>query len=355
MKIGLLTYHISPNIGAILQTYATCKALRQLGHDVVIVDIRQPEKTRTGLSGFMVKCFYSQRDKKIASFIDSFYPKMTRRYMNMEELKQDPPEVDCLLVGSDQTWNPAISKDVAMAYFLDFGKNEVKRISYASSFGVAKWQQNEEMTKSVYEALHRMNRISVREKTGVEVCKESFGLEATQVLDPTLLFDNYKEITDSCPQKNELLCYKLDKSQDFFGNIGKIIKSIGLPARFLNNSYPFKGFRYTYPPSVREWIERIGGAKFVITDSFHGTAFSLLYERQFVAIKIHNGLDSRFVDLLTELGLENRVFDSVDQMSNTDSWKEPIDYSKVRPRLEKLRHDSWEYLINSLSNNNGAL
>lgn len=349
MKIGLLTYHVSSNIGAMLQTYATCKALQQLGHEVVIVDIRQPERKNHGIRKAIENVVYVKQKYEHRKFRNIFYPQLTQRYLDFDELRSNPPQVDCLVVGSDQTWNPAISKKMSLAYFLDFGCENIKRFSYASSFGMDTWNEPQGMTEAVNKALHLMQFISVREKTAVRICKETFDLDAQLVVDPTLLFDGYPEITGEIPQNREFVCYKLHRNKDFFSNIRTVTDEANLPARLLNNSYPTKNLRYLYPPSVKEWIKRIGGAGFVLTDSFHGAVFSLLYQRQFAVIRNHNGRDQRFEDLLADIGLKNRLFDSVEQMSRDKSWKEIIDYSKVIPIIEKHRSLSWDYLRHALS------
>jgi len=350
MKIGLLTYHHSANIGAMMQTYATCRALKELGHEVVIVDIRQPERQHHGIKKIVSTVFLGKHLYDLEYFEHVFYPAMTRRYYNLEDLRNNPPQVDCLLVGSDQTWNPDKSKEVSMAYFLDFGDEKLKRISYASSFGAAIWERSEEMTKMVNEALHRFDFISVREKSGLKICNQTFGLNSQLVLDPTLLFEGYPEITGAIKQRDELLCYKLTRNNDFFNNINNVKRLINLPVRLLNNPTPVRGLRYTYPPSVKEWVQRIGGARFILTDSFHGVAFSLNYQRQFVVIRNHTIRDARFVELLEAVGLEDRIFDSVEDLSKADGWKEPINYSDVNARLNKMRESSWNYLKQALIN-----
>ncbi len=348
MKIGLITYHVSTNIGAMLQTYATCKALQQLNHEVVIVDIRQQERKNHGLKKVAEQVVFCKQKHEHNKFRKEFYPPFTQRYFSFNELKNNPPEVDCLVVGSDQTWNPAISKEAVMAYFLDFGGENVRRFSYASSFGMDQWDKPSGLTEAVNNALHKFQNISVRENTAIKICKETFGLDAKLVVDPTLLFDSYPEITGEIPQKQVILCYKLKRNEDFFSNIGMVANEMGLPVRLLNNAYPTKGLRYTYPPSVKEWIRRIGGASFVITDSFHGAAFALLYKRQFVVIRNHNGRDSRFEDLLKVAGLEDRIFDSVKQMNETKRWQASIDYSLVSPKIKELSKSSWDYLKQAL-------
>ena len=350
MKIGLLTYHHSSNIGAMMQTYATCRALKELGHEVVIVDIRQKEEQRQGLGRLASDVIFFVRNQKYNAFMRTFYPLLTRRYYSLDELRNDPPQVDCLIVGSDQTWNPDISKDVAMAYFLDFAGKEIRRVSYASSFGKSRWNENPAMTENVKKALSRFDSVSVREQTGVSICKDVFGINPQLVVDPTILFKSYPEITGPINERYEMVCYKLQRDDDFYQNIGKIKAKLGLPVALLNNAYPVRGLRYIYPPSVEEWIRRIGGAQLVVTDSFHGVVFSLLYKRQFVAVKNHNGRDSRIVDLLCELGLDNRIFENVAEISKTTSWYyAPIDYNEISLKIENLRQNSWKYLETALS------
>lgn len=348
MNIGLVTYHHSANIGAMLQTYATCRALKDLGHNVRIIDIRQKEDHRNGLGRVLSELVFFIRNQNYSLFTKEFYPEITRRYRSLEDLRKDPPTVDCLLVGSDQTWNISISKEIALAYFLDFGSEDALRLSYASSFGMDNWDKNNQLTPIVTKLLHQFKAVSVRERTALAICRDTFGLNASLVVDPTLLFQNYSEITGEINEKNEMVCYKLQRNKDFFENIPKIKKQIGLSVRLLNNSYPVKGMKYTYPPSVKEWIKKIGGAKFVLTDSFHGVVFSIIYKRQFVVIKNHNGRDSRFVDLLKEVGLEERIYESVEQMSHTEEWKTEIDYNVVTSRLISLREKSWDFLSNAL-------
>ena len=130
MKIGLLTYHHSTSYGAIMQTYATCRVLKQLGHEVKIVDIRQSEKQRKGILKILIDLFYIKRNKQIDDFKKKFYAPLTRRYMTMEELRSNPPSVDCLVVGSDQTWRCRYNRGRIQDMFLSFTKGwKVKRIA----------------------------------------------------------------------------------------------------------------------------------------------------------------------------------------------------------------------------------
>lgn len=351
MRIGLLTYHHSVNNGAMLQTYATVKALKQLGHDVFIVDIRQPEKQRGGIAGLVIKCLYFQRDREVMSYKRHFYPELTRTYTSVEDLRNDPPQADCYLVGSDQTWNPAKSKNMMMAYFLAFGADGIKRVSYASSLGVKKWGGEPSFTEEIKVALEKFQAISVREKSGQKVLKETFGINSTLVVDPTLLFDGYPELANNVKEKNEIICYKLRRNRDFYSHIGELKQALGCPARLINNAYPVKGLRYTTPHGPAGWIKLIASAKFVITDSFHGLAFSLLNKRQFAVVRILDGEDSRTEDLLASLGLEDRIFDSMTDMLDSRCFEKKIDYQVISERMQNLREASWDFLREAVGEN----
>ena len=135
MKIALITYHYSNNKGAFMQTYALCRYLQNLGHELRIIDIRQKEYTQW-YTKFIKSIIVGTR---LRQEMRLFYPPLTKSYSNIGELRENPPVADCYIVGSDQVWNPNISKDLMMAYFLDFGDKNIRRMSYASSFGLSEW------------------------------------------------------------------------------------------------------------------------------------------------------------------------------------------------------------------------
>ena len=144
MKIAVITYHYSNNKGAFMQTYALCRFLRDMGHELSIIDVRQKEYTPWYIK-LAKSIIVGARLKKEMGL---HYPPLTRRYYSFEELQNNPPEADCYIVGSDQVWNPNISKDLMLAYFLDFGEKDVRRISYASSFGLSKWVISDKETNA---------------------------------------------------------------------------------------------------------------------------------------------------------------------------------------------------------------
>ena len=355
-KISLVTYHYSPNAGAVMQTYALCRFLKEHRYKVEIVDIRNFEpniKTISEGSPLFIRLLksviYPRRMKKI---FKQFYPTMTRHYLSVNELKNDPPISDYYIVGSDQVWNHYIERDKALAYYLDFGPMDAKRFSYASSFGLSKWEAGTfASTEDVQRCFNKMCAISVRELDGQKILRDTFHKEAEIVLDPTLLHDGYPEISGPVKQQEELVCYKLNKTIDFWKNAPTVGEKLGLPILLLNHNYPKRGYKYHFNPTVNQWVKRIAGAKFVLTDSFHGVAFSIIYRKPFVAILNHNGRDSRMSSLLKLLHLESRMFNSLEEMLETDVWRQPIGYDNVEPLLADLRQHSIDYLLGALNSN----
>ncbi len=344
MKISLITYHHSTNYGAMLQTYATCKILKGLGHTVEIIDLRQYEK-----KSFLQSAIFIFRDINFIFFRRKFLPGLTPHYKSLEDLKKNPPRSDCYIVGSDQVWNPQIDIKKIEAYFLGFGDKNVRRISYASSFGTANWTiQDRALLQKLKGHLNNFNSVSVRENSGVEICKNIFNKNTELVLDPSLLFDNYEELTGRIFQKNEIVCYKLVRDSEFFTFAKHVSNHLNIPLKMLNNAYPIKGFKYVYPPSMRKWIRTIAGAKFVITDSFHGVALSILFQKNFVVLASRPKRITRIQNILELLGIKNRLFFNLNELKNNNYWDRPIDYSNINHSLRSYRMKSIGFLENAL-------
>jgi len=347
MKIALLTYHYSCNNGAVMQTYSLCRYLKELGHEVQLVDIRQDESE---YQPFYVKAIKAVIfGYRIHRVIRKYYPKLTRHYGSLQELQNDPPEADCYIVGSDQVWNPDISKELMLAYFLDFGKISTKRISYASSFGISEWIiKNNNINDKIKELLNRFAALSVREEQGKQLCEREFGFIPNVVLDPTFLNYSYDEFCKGVKTTQEVICYKLNMTKDFWENIGSVGKMLGMRLTLLNYNYPKKGFHYCFPPSLETWMRKLAGASFIVTDSFHGIAFSIINRKQFVTILNEDGKNSRLINIMHEMGLDNRVFNCVADMKNNLSWLDPINYENLESLISKNIEKSSKYLINAL-------
>ena len=348
MKIGVLTYHKELSQGATFQAYATYRALKELGCEVEIIDLAHLMKSpRPKWQVLLLDSYLSLSYLRQKQFRQKFYPPYSRHYESLDELRNNPPNIDAACVGSDQTWNIDIAtKEGMLAYFLDFGPESMARFSYASSFGYSKWQiNNQQMTQKIGELLKGYIGLSIREVTGWQILKEKFNLDATIVCDPTILHSHYEEFTKGLKQRNEVICYSLSVEREPKLQAIKDISSfVNAPIRWMGKPFFVSGTKYTYFPDVYRWFRIIAGSRFVLTDSFHGTVASLLCQKPIAVLYEENGLSSRIVDLLTKLGLEDRIFYNYNEFSKSDAWKKPIDYKKVNEILEEYRQTSWNYL-----------
>ena len=349
MKIALLTIWHEQNYGAEWQAYATIRALKELGFDVEMIDLRlsdlRPKTLRSQISSLVRTITPNERHFK--RFWDVNIPS-GRHYTTFEELKKNPPIADIYMVGSDQTWNPQITKEYYQAFFLLFGPENVRRVSYASSFGQNKWEFDEAVTNKVKQALSRFSLISCREKTGCEILKNEFGIEATCVIDPTLLHKNYRELIIVDSEKSCLTFYPLSRDPELESYTKKLSSRLGLKWINANHKEYLYGSIVWQRPTIQQWMEMIATSKLVVTRSFHGLVASLLYHRQFIILN-NSGRSSRITDLLRLLGLENRCFSSIDAIEQARPWEAKIDYSVVDIKLMELRDNSWKYLQKIMS------
>ncbi len=343
MKIALLTYFAADNYGAVLQAYATIKALEQQGHEVTLVNYIIPEPPRSWMKNLLLY----PKHLKLERFRRKWFKRLTRPYYSIAELQQDPPKADCYLIGSDQTWNPFISREMTRGFFLDFGDDKVLRTTYAASFGMSEWEDSEWMNfEDAKQLLGRFDFISIRETSGVSLLRDKFGIkDVTQVVDPVLLFRRYDELTGSMTQDDELVLYKLVNSADYYEHARQLGNLLHCPLRSIGSIRKIKGVRCAYPESIEGWMRRIASARYVITDSFHGTVLSLLYGRQFIVCVGNPKRITRIQSLLVQVGLKDRLFfdtDSVEKMAS--QLNSPINYNVVYQKLKSLRIQSFEYL-----------
>ena len=341
MKVSIITYHDEDNYGATLQAYATYKSVESLGYKPEIINLHLPYRF-----SLATKIVFSLKRWRFNSFRRRFMPCKTKVFHSVEELRQNPPTSDIYLVGSDQTWNPTISRANALAYFLDFGRADTKRISYASSFGFSHWEDTEVAKKErVQQLLSRFKTILVRESDAVKILKEEFGLSATQVVDPVLLFPSYPELTGDIEESDRIIVYKIKNDAGFYKKAVTIGLQLGCEIHSVGSMRRLNGIQTRYPERVEKWVKNIATARYVFTDSFHGTVLSLLYHRQFVVYVGDRKKLSRIVSLLKLLDLEDRLCDdNVETIKIAELLRTPINYKNVDAILEKERIKSLDFL-----------
>lgn len=353
MKIALLTIWHCYNYGAELQTYATVKYLQKHGHDVKVIDFREGDSLNPGFKDKVLNIIrkFTKTDKKFNSFWRKYIPLTEMHYKSLEELRNNPPVADMYLIGSDQVWNEDITHERAPLYFLDFGDSKTLRASYASSIGKAEWNGSQELTEIVSKILPTYKGISCREKSGVKLLQDIFGVNVTRVLDPTLLHGSYPELTGSIKESNMLVYYPLTVNPQIERFSKDLSLKLGLDFVNTNKQTMITNTVAWDRPSIEEWVKNIASSHFVVTPSFHGLAFSLIYHKQFIIIKNSQNTNrqSRMVDLLSELGLEDRFFDCVEDATIARIWEKTIDYAIIDQKLEAMRKESMDYLNKILS------
>ncbi|HHX71151.1 MAG TPA: polysaccharide pyruvyl transferase family protein [Gallicola sp.] len=379
MKIGILTQPLHNNYGGLLQAYALKEVLQSLGHEVIIIN-RQSKKVSTfrkfgsvlksiligrtiAPTFLMNESFKEEISRETRRFRVKYIPNLSQLITDNEDMHNlSNMGFDAYVVGSDQCWRPRYSPNIRN-YFLDFAINDnrVKRIAYAASFGVSHWEFTNEDTAACSELLNKFNAISVREDSAIDLIKNKLGRDdAIHVLDPTMLLnkEHYNDLVESenAPASpGNLNVYVLDKTPEKDKLVRQIEAKLQLkafqvlPVKRLNEQKVTKvnieDFVYPYPAA---WIRGFQDAKFVVTDSFHGTVFSILHNVPFIVIgNIERGL-SRFQSLLKMFGLEDRLITDVDTIKIEYFTDKKIDWVRVNKILDQEREKSLEFLKKGL-------
>lgn len=384
MKMLILTQPLHTNYGGLLQAYALQQILKGMGHDVVTdrlgVVRKLPLWNRALRFLYHAAQFYILKNYRyypyrylFVSFDKESKAKRsiavnTERFVNIhidtidlltrnnEHVIDAVRQFDAIVVGSDQVWRATMS-DIP-TYFLSFTKAmKMKRIAYAASFGTDDLNEYSKMDmKIASESIKLFDAVSVREKSGVRLCRDYFKMDAVHVLDPTMLLskDDYLKLIESegspC-SADMLLTYVLDRAPEKNEIINKIGNALHLtpyengPVKYFSNIVENNVPECVFP-SVSGWLAGFRDAQFVVTDSFHGTVFSIIFNKPFVAILNSERGASRFISLLSILGLENRLISTVGEVS--EEHLRPIDYTEVNKILNEWKLKSINYLTTNL-------
>jgi len=355
MKIGILTQHFLLNYGGIIQNFALQQVLLKLGHDPLTFEhdtcysrtrwfLRSAKHVlkNHSLKGLPVYPTYQGRigNKNFIKFVlknirsvtvNDFTPDLTQKY-----------GLDAYVVGSDQVWRPAFNLGPRLGnMFLDFAGDDVKKISYAASFGCKEWEYTEEQERMCGKLAKRFDAISVREASGVDLCKEHFGVDATLVLDPTLLLnkEDYGKVCHDVPKKEKhIFVYSLVVSEGVLAVAEKVAEAMGLSIIVKQ-----AGRKVKKEDTIEDWFAEFRDADYVVTDSFHGMVFSIIFNKPFSIVMNPSGGNDRYLSLLSQLGLMERIVS--DELQPVFS---AIDWSDVNHRLTELRKASFEFLKTNL-------
>lgn len=368
MRIGIITLPLHTNYGGILQAYALQTVLERMGHDAYLIEKRTKplnlpiwkmpfsygKRVIKKLTGDNFPIFYEQKKNREIPIIRQHTDRFINKYIKREIVNDftDIKESDfnIFIVGSDQIWRPKYFDKIEHAY-LDFtiGWN-VKRIAYAASFGTDEWEYSSQQTMLCSELVKLFNAVSVREKSGAELCSKYLGINATHVLDPTMLLSkkDYIHLFEASytPKSDGLLfAYILDITEEKSDLVNKFILKMGLNAFHANSEVNNLGLPLNerIQPPLERWLRGFYDADFVVTDSFHACVFSIIFHVPFVAIGNKERGMSRFQSLLSLVNLEERLLDENATVDDIQSLKD-IDWDKVDELLQKQREISMSFL-----------
>lgn len=342
MRIGILTFWWSQdNYGQLLQCYALQKFLRDAGHDAFL--IRYDPKDDYVKRSLFVRCMKALNpvllyryvsykidarkfqketrlhDRHFDDFRSKYIVQSEKVYDSYEQLKENPPKADCYVVGSDQVWNfsfyrnVAQCKDIIHAYFLDFGNEKTRRVSYAASWSCV--NLHSDIVDEIRPLLARFDYVSVREKFGIELCKIC-GYERTEVVpDPSLLLGTdayralYRENSMLKCERPFLLLYMLNNKCDFdIRRVYDFAKSKNLEVVYVTGNSLVDKYKKIFA-TIPEWLSLVDNAEYVITNSFHCGVFSMIFRKQFGIVALSGkdeGMNTRFEALFEIIGTGDR-------------------------------------------------
>lgn len=370
MKIAIVTLPLHSNYGGILQAYALQTILERMGHKVTVIDrkrkVRPDLSVTVRLKRFILRWILKQdikplyetlkyrKDKVINKntwkFIDKYINR--RGIKSFDEIKQK--EYDAFVVGSDQVWRypyfVGSFKTGISSAFLDFAKSwNVKRISYAASFGTVEWEYPDEDTRICSKCIRRFSAVSVRENEGLLLLSSYLDYKSGKVcLDPTLLLEDKDFLSlihnRECSH-SELFVHFLDYDDDKYNLVKKISEEKNLtPFEINNRNVSEKSIIAS--PSPQEWLQCFYNSDFIVTDSFHACVFSIIFKKPFIVFGNKERGISRYQSLLHLLGLEDRL---IFKSSEYEANKIYSDILLASERIKKLRDESYAFLEKALS------
>ncbi len=368
-SVGIITYHYFHNYGAVLQAYALSTVISKMGYRCQIIDFRPEVDTARSfvlprnplqLSNALFWLFF-WRDHRLYNerfdeFIAKYLPLTEQCYRSALALRENPPHFDTYVCGSDQIWHPLLlNREFGLPFLLDFVPPGSRRVAYAPSFGVS--EISEQYKTTIAECLTRFDALSVRESVGQTIVRQLINRPAEHVLDPTLLLqaeDYYRIAIEPKNNKDFVLVYPMELGKDnVFLRLVKIARAqLKLPFVFVfPDGYSNRWLRFAdqvrFDAGPREFLGLLKQASFVLTNSFHGTAFSILFGKPFLGAP-HSGTNARIRSILELLELEHRQLAYPETIVEKPELLEKIDYSRAHQLLQTEVERSLEYLRNVL-------
>lgn len=363
MRIGILTHPFKGNYGGMLQAFALHKVIRQLHHEPTLIqylnDYHQSIIThiRTTLSRSLVKLcrcckIHFMATNFAATHIESF------EYIPRHTENTKIQDIDLFIVGSDQVWRCEYVRHLSTVpfFFLDFAPESLRRksISYAASFGSDQWEGTLEETAICKELIQQFKAVSVREHSGISLCKDIFDTPSVQMPDPTLLLHaaDYEQIIRKEKTKGLkqafIASYLLDEDKEKYNSLQHIAGELNMPYQHLMPHSTSRNRRDRFTNSVAQWLRYFRDAEFIVTDSFHGCVFSIIFNKPFICLENQARGLARFVSLLETFELRDRLLSQTEDSAITNLIHTPIDWARVTSIHESERARGIQFLRDNL-------
>lgn len=346
--VGIVGWWFASNYGSSLTYYALGTILERMGKQVLMIPIAKTNGTP-----------WEPEIKYTVDFLSKYFRiGRDRTYDKMHEFNQF---CDSFMLGSDQMWTGDSTELVGYTFFLDFVDRDKKKIAFSTSFGHGDFYASEEMAKTAGDFLKRFDAISVREKSGIDVCKNRFGIEAQQIMDPVFLCsaEEYDRITEQICEpidKKYLLCYILDPSPEKEAAAMAIAAHEGLE---ILTVLGLKEYDYakenwhtgTLLPRLTsgQFLYYIKNCSYLLTDSHHGTCFGIIYRKPYAALVNANRGSTRFETVAEALGLTERLFWDPKDVCESERPYAPVDYDAVAEHIASEKQRALQWLENALA------
>jgi len=363
MKIGILTFHRAVNYGACLQAYALKRYLEKKDIEAYIIDYRckfiedlytnpfcKEFSFKSKIRNILTWHVQKKRNAAFDEFITQYLGCNERTSLfSKDELSNIEKKFDGIIVGSDQVWSTLCTGNDT-AYYLDFVTDNKKKFSYAASFGVVSedYYDNDQIKK----LLSEFSALSVREKIGCEVLKKMVGREAIVCLDPTFLLgkNDWEELIHPVKESKYIFVYSLSMPEALVNYAEEMAKRKNLKVIYftLSNLFTLRKSKEVINGMPTDFVSYIANAEYVITNSFHGTAFAIIFNKELTVFKNANKNhdNSRLENIMSIAGIEDRLLKE-GEMTFFDNR---IDYEIVNGNLEFEVNKSKKYLEQIIDN-----
>lgn len=345
--IGLIGWWFASNYGSALTYYALGKILEDMNLSCLMIQIPKTNKTP-----------WEPQTQKTMDFIGKYFT--ISEFRPVEKMAEYNQLCDNFMLGSDQLWTKLSIELTGYTFFLDFAAPEKRKIAFATSFGNEKFTGTEEQKCYASSILKTFDYISVREQSGISLCKEHFGVDVNRDLDPVFICDkkhyDILSVESNVTEENYLLCYILDPTEEKQEAIKYASEKLGLKIIALldmktedKRKAEWHTGELRENPSVEDFVYYFKHCKFLITDSHHGVCFGIIYEKNFISIANYSRGVTRFTHLLGLFDLSQKLVYEPKKIIEDPSFFDDIDYVKVKNILENEKAISLERLKKALA------